>query len=275
MADEEKDSAADQAVTMVAAIGELIKAAGDSEPGKQAAANFGQSAVILTETLVNCLLPLAALNYGVQKAKDYFSGMFREDLAGKIKNIPQDHIIEPKASIAGPILQGLTFTHEEEELKNLYLELLAASMDCERTSSAHPAFVEVIRQLTSEEAELLKDILLQRSVPICKLQLTYASGGKIDILNHLLDVMEDDKQMSFEPRHSAYVDNWSRLGLVSIGYDRWFNKDGSYEWAERRPELAAAKLKYTKPDITVNYQPGVMAITDFGRQFAKAVAILD
>ncbi|MFL5495446.1 MAG: Abi-alpha family protein, partial [Gemmatimonadales bacterium] len=61
--------------------------------------------------------------------------------------------------------KGLAFSHDEPELKDLYLALLASSMDARTAVMAHPAFSEGVRQLTSEEARLLRGVLAQGLIP--------------------------------------------------------------------------------------------------------------
>ena len=41
----------------------------------------------------------------VMKAAGYFPGAFQQEIAAKAQAVPE-HIVEPKASIAGPLLQG-------------------------------------------------------------------------------------------------------------------------------------------------------------------------
>lgn len=110
-------------------VTEIIKAAGDNPQVKQAASNLGLTAVTLTKTINNVLVPLAAINFAFDKARLYFSGKFQDEMAAKAATIPQEHLIEPKASVAGPSLQGLAFTHEEPNLKEMYLNLLTTAMD--------------------------------------------------------------------------------------------------------------------------------------------------
>ena len=104
----------------VSLVAEVIKAAGDNPQVKEAAGNLGQTAVTLTKTINNVLVPLAAINFAFDKARTYFSGKFQQDIAEKTQAIPPEHVVEPKASIAGPTLQGLAFTHEEPSLKEMY-----------------------------------------------------------------------------------------------------------------------------------------------------------
>src|SRR4051812_17388195 len=103
----------------IAVLGEVIKAAGDNPDVKAAGAQLGKTALTITKTINNALLPLAAVNFAFEKAKAYFAGPFQDDMAEKAASIPEEDIIEPKASIAGPALQGLAFAHEEANLKAL------------------------------------------------------------------------------------------------------------------------------------------------------------
>jgi hypothetical protein len=162
MSEDNPIKAAHEGVSLVAAV---IKAAGDNPQVKEAASNLGQAAVTLTKTINNVLVPLAAINFAFDKARAYFSGKFQQEIAEKAKAIPEEHIVEPKASIAGPTLQGLALTHEEPDLKEMYLNLLATAMDGRAANLAHPAFVEIIKQLDSKDARLIREPL-QSPIPI-------------------------------------------------------------------------------------------------------------
>jgi hypothetical protein len=144
----DKDSI-DTVASATNAVGEIIKAAGDSQEAKQAGSNIGKAAVTITAAINNCLLPIAAVNYGFEKARFYFNNFFQTDIKAATADIPEEDLIEPKPSIAAPALQALAFAHEEPDLKDLYLKLLACAMDSRNSSKAHPAFVEIIRQLTA------------------------------------------------------------------------------------------------------------------------------
>ena len=105
------------------------------------------------------LIPLAAVNFGIQKAKEYFTQKFSIEFSDVISDIPEEHLIDPKPSIAGPALQGLAFSIDENELKNLYLQLLKTAVDGRVFEKAHPSFVEVIKQISNLEAINLMRLL--------------------------------------------------------------------------------------------------------------------
>jgi hypothetical protein len=174
------------------------------------------------------------------------------------------------------VLQGLAFSHEEDDLKRLYLNLLATAMDSRAAATAHPSFVEIIKQLTGEEAALLRIALgYPELIPIVELRQVKAGAGFRSALRHLLDLRNGSTRAIEEnSRLPAIVDNWIRLRLVEVNYGMWVTGDQQYEWVTHRPELARARAEPLESGVTVDFQRGSMQRTDYGRQFAESVGII-
>ena len=255
---------------------ELVKAAGENPQVKEAGQNLGQAALTITKTINIALLPLAAVNFGYDKAKVYFSEKFQEDLLKKANSIPQESIIEPKPSIAGPVLQGLAFTHEEPNLKDMYLNLLVAAMDGRGSEKVHPAYVEIIKQLNSKEAGFLKVVLTYpSSLPIVEVRRNIPGQTVYNVLlKHLLNNCDEKtKEPVEDPLLPAMVDNWIRLGLAEVDYSKWLNDDNYYSWVTNRPEFKKLVVRNNNENKQVTFQRGILSKTAFGFQFAQAVGI--
>lgn len=260
----------------VSLVAEVIKAAGDNPQVKEAAGNLGQTAVTLTKTINNVLVPLAAINFAFDKARAYFSDRFQQDIAEKAQAIPPEHVVEPKASIAGPTLQGLAFTHEEPNLKEMYLNLLKTSMDGRSASLAHPAFVEIIKQLDSEDARLVRGVLQSpNAIPIIQIRRKLKDGSGYNLLvQHLLNLTNSATGAPVEdPQLPAMVDNWIRLGLVEVAYDRHLIDVAHYTWVEQRPEFLRLSQAPQTDEARVEYQKGYMERTELGKRFARAIGL--
>lgn len=259
-------------------VSALMKVAGDTQEVKEAGKNLGQAAVTLTKTINNALLPLAALNFGIEKARIYFAERFQNEMAAKAASIPADEIVEPKSSIAGPTLQGLAFTHEEPDLKAMYLSLLATAMDKRVSQSAHPAFVEIIKQINAGEVPLLRAILLNPNLqPIVEIRLiTNATRDFQTLRRHYAGLINVHTNEDSElPEFPAMVDNWIRLGLVDVSYDRYITQAHFYEWVEKRKLYQGLKEMSYPEGQSVDFQRGSMIPTAFGLQFARAVGMFD
>jgi len=261
----------------ISILTEIMKTAGENPQVREAGVNLGQAALTITKTINNALLPLAAINFAFDKARKYFSEKFKDDLLQKTQPIPLDQIVEPKASVAGPALQGLAFSYEEPNLKEMYLSLLATAMDRRVASSAHPAFVEIIRQLEGQEAGLLRAILCTSfSLPIVQVRLTNTGQpGWRDLGTHLMDMVDESSMEPVEePNQPAMVDNWIRLGLVEVSYDKHLTDKQVYEWVEKRPEYKKLKVEHASDTTKVTYQRGIIRRSAFGLKFAAAAGLL-
>ena len=106
----------------------------------------------LAKTIHVVLSPLKGLVWGYERIMAHLETA----LAEKFKHIPKDRIITPNPTVAVPLLQSLLYTAQEPDLRELFTNLLATSMDKETIKNAHPSFVELIKQLTPDEARLLR-----------------------------------------------------------------------------------------------------------------------
>ena len=281
MADEEK-TPIESAKEAVEVIGAVIKMAGDHPVIKTAGGNLAKSAKTLTEFINVGLLPIAAINYGYEKARRYFETKFPSDIEMAAANIPPEALQQPAPSVIGPVLQGLAFTHEEDSLKEMYLRLIATSMDNRRATSAHPAFAEIIRQLNGTEARLLERTLVKFEFPIVEIRLakydkeerftkfSYPSSYWV-LRTHVAPISNSDGTPFVSQEFPAMVDNWIRLGLVKVSYNTQYSAENSYKWVKDRPEYLYWVPQDAPPEQKLEVTNGQLKVTAFGRQFAVAI----
>lgn len=277
MSDEKSDSSpSPQPLTVTAQVAkDLMELAKTDQNTIAASKNFGESAVIISKTVKNCLLPLAAVNYGIDKAKNYFERTFKKDIEEKTQSIPAENIVEPKASIAGPALQGLAFSHEEVNLKEMYLNLISSSMNSDTAEDTHPAFVEIIKQLTSLEAHLLQLYLID-SAPKGIGRVLYQKQGQLGYIvgyTHILPI-SSAKQPYYNKNIPSYIENWMRLGLIEVTYDLHLDgQEKAYDALKERDEYLNDDLGLGS-DYPKTLGKGLMKRTPFGAQFADIVGLI-
>ena len=82
-------------------------------------------------------------------------------LDSKLARVPEERRQPAPAHIAAPAALQYALLgqgREVAELREMFENLLVTSMDSDTASSAHPAFVSMIQQLTPDEARILKTI---------------------------------------------------------------------------------------------------------------------
>jgi hypothetical protein len=203
-------------------------------------------------------------------SQEYFEDTFPEEMGAKVADIPDENLITPPASIAVPALQGLSYTFEEPNLKEMYLNLLATASDDRQADQAHPAFAEIIKQLTPNETLVLNAALALPATVIVRIkhELSDPPGSYRVMMSNLLPLADvTTRQAKEEPQAPTWVDNWRRLGLVNVTYTEFSTNAGAYDWVKERPEYVRLAEQITR----LTFDRGLMQTTDFGRQFLRAV----
>lgn len=193
----------------------------------------------------------------------------RKMLEEKLKNIPSENIVPPSPRIAVPTLQNASIT-EDIEIRELYAQLLANSMNETMKDGIHPGFVEIIKQLCSDEARILKYMSAHTTIPTIILRYKDESGAGFDIVKNFSTVGElagCEEVLNV----NKYFDNLIRLGLLKSGENVASLIDKSlYEplkthnyIVEKSKAASAQNGKYNQADIKESY----MELTDYGELF--------
>lgn len=203
-------------------------------------------------------------------SQEYFEDTFPNEMGAKVADIPEENLIIPPANVAVPALQGLSYTFGEPNLKELYLNLLATASDDRRADQAHPAFAEIIKQLTPSETTVLNAVLRLEATAVARIkhELSDPPGSFRVMMTHLLPLVKGTGEPKEEPQAPTWVDNWQRLGLVNVTYLEFRTDAGAYDWVQKRPEY----VRLAKLITQLNFDRGLMRTTDFGRQFLRAVS---
>lgn len=256
---------------------ELAKAS----PAMAAAADtYARRLAVRQEIRLKLIQPFARL-IGVRA--DYFEqGQFEADLTEQLEDIPDENLQTPPGHVMGPAMQGLGFTLDEPDLKQMYLRLLAAASDNRRSDVAHPSFAQIIRELSSAEAGLLMVVLSSPQLPIARIKLTTRPNEWRDLRHNVLAWSDASERTPEELNlRAAWIDNWIRLGLVEVTYsERVAPSDGfpdPYEWVEKMPDYPKIEKPLDEngnPQAfpSVAFDPGILRVRDFGRRFQLAVS---
>jgi hypothetical protein len=239
-----------------------------------AAKEIGTALQTVAKTIHIVLAPISALVWGYEQIQDFVSTR----VATKLKDVPPENIVTPKPNVAGPLLEALRYTGHEESLREMYANLLAAAMDNRTAHGAHPAFVEIIRQLTPGEARLVSLLAQDRPFPLINVRSefkveTLDKRGGHDSLVHFstLGLEAGCEIPSMTP---SYLDNLCRLGLAEIPAFLQYVAPGIYEALESQPEVELVKRQIEEdPAMKASIERKGLQVTSLGRQFCKVCVV--
>jgi hypothetical protein len=228
------------------------------------AKQLGKTLETVGKAINMALSPVSGLVWGFENIQVFLA----TKLADRLKNVPPEDIITPKPNVAGPAIEALRFTGHEESLSDMYANLLAAAMNRSTAQGVHPAFVEVIKQLTPDEARIFS-LFSSRSVfPIITVQEQRTdSAGTRDVLinfSHLSKLCSVESP-SLVP---VYLDNFCRLGLASMPEGLSLSEANAYAELEADVSVIRSKkiIEYTSQGHAV-IERKIIQSTQFGRQF--------
>ncbi|WP_162990459.1 DUF4393 domain-containing protein [Mesobacillus foraminis] len=143
---------------------------------------------------------------------------YKKQLEQEVLSIPPEHLVEPSLNILGPALEASKYYIEEESLRSMFAKLVASSMDDRKSDNVHPAFIEVIKQLSPLEAEIIGSFKGEdRWQPIVNFGFWNSSDNTFgDIWLENVYLRGEDPRSS---KQSSSITNLERLGLISISYD--------------------------------------------------------
>lgn len=191
-----------------------------------------------------------------------------------LKNIPPEDLSTPPLNIVGPIFEAVKYSAEEPLLFDLYAQVLASSMNKNTKNGILPAFVEIIKQLTSDEARLIKLFVQDKEFPLLTVRWQYKNptpelnGGEDIVVN--FSHLGKEAFLECPEMTSIYLDNLSRLKLIEIPSGYFYSSPKIYNFLENDPIILKEKEQIEQnPNLhCVLIKKGVF-LTEFGKHFIK------
>lgn len=237
------------------------------------AKQIGRSLETMGGVINVALGPVALMVQGYELIHERLKTKLEE----KLRSVPKDYIIEPPLPIVGPLLEKYRFVHNDDELADLFENLLANAMDGRTVRHAHPAFVQILAQLSPDEARLLK-IIAEDPFMIPKLDLDIsfqddgagglAPQGSLNVIANLTTL--DLKAKLDDKLTRAYIENLKRLGIMCVGEE--IRDSSVYEPLMHHPIVKRLEEGATTARLNLEKRKGRIGVEqNFGIMFVRCV----
>lgn len=203
------------------------------------------------------LIPIQLLNAKGKHLVEKNLNTFRE----RLESVPPEEIVPVAPEVGTPILEKLTYV-TNDDLVNLYAELLAKASIKSQCHFAHPNFVNMINSLSPDEAILIKSINGKRSIPFID-RIMKKESGQYHVTQPLITKLEYTSNLAFPSNTTAYISNLESLGIVKVRRDVWLTDEKVYEELSSTCIVSVSADNPYKPDV----QKGVIEVTELGIMF--------
>lgn len=216
--------------------------------------------------------PLKKLNIKYEQKAIAFERQMQE----KYNNIPKEDRVEPQLHIVGPAMESLKYDIMDEDLAELFSNLLVSNLDSKTQRLCIPAFSKIIEQLSPMDAKLYKEIMSNfKDCPIGAASIMFKKKGTDK--QYIVDIPKIFLTAKIEFINNydlaLALENLQRLGLIEISFLEWLKDETIYETIKEKVEVK----KYEKllqnegiNDYEVKiYQKGALKTSSFSNNFAK------
>ena len=159
---------------------------------------------------------------------------FLEELTQKYNSIPEDSLKEPNINILGNVMDSLKYNLNEDYLVEMYTNILISDMDSRTKNKCHICFVEILKQLSKNDLEVLKRIYMMKhtsSIPFGKLNIVDSNNKplKYEFHSPIYITNIDNYVIDDYNAFSTSIENLNRLGLIEINYIKYYTDKAIYD----------------------------------------------
>lgn len=237
--------------------------------GHPSAVQVGETLSLVPRAVKAALAPLE--QWILQR--EYNVAETKKLLEEKLKTVSPEDIEPPEAHIAVPAMQYISYCMDHSELRDMYANLLANSMIKAIKNGVHPGFVEIIKQMSPDEARVMRYMQAHRMVPIIIASYKKEPGGQIRIVSDFSDIGYKSECGCERPQDiKLYFDNLIRLGLLEKDTMAQFTDQSVYEPLKQRLydlSMIDYQAAHTAPYTGIDFEQGYIKISGYGNSFCS------
>lgn len=192
---------------------------------------------------------------------------YAEKIIQELHNVKPENIQQPKLNIVGPAIEASKYYIEEPPLRDMFAKLIASACDSTKSEVTHPAFVECIKQMNSNDAILLTKLKSFGPLADYSFHCIKKPG---QVWNLARCVCLSDSIPDYSEKNTLSISNLHRLNIITINtmdtikdesFYKQYTEIALYQQALQLFDLN--KHLYSRFELAKYYYQ----ITPFGRSF--------
>ena len=219
----------------------------------------GKALTTVLQAVNTVLLPVQGLIWGGEQIKCWLN----ESISKKLESVPIENIIPPNPHIAGPTIEALKFTFQEQELREMFANLLANSINSETSVNAHPAFVDIIKSMNKNDALILHELSIDSPIAIIDIGIINPKDKSVDYVARNLSLLGKDNISGHPWCSISSIDNLERMGLCTLIKSAALSNKDLYVEIEEDAVIKQIIDQHSAKHI----DKGGLEITQFGKMF--------
>lgn len=136
---------------------------------------------------------------------------YKKSIISNLNKIPEENLRQPKLNLVGPAIEASKYYIGESVLRDMFAKLIANACDNSKADTVHPAFVECIKQMNSNDAVSLTNLDSYGSLVDYNLEYKQKPG--------IIHPMAEGVHLSAKVQHYSHanclsISNLARLNII-------------------------------------------------------------
>ncbi|WP_414842127.1 DUF4393 domain-containing protein [Enterococcus saccharolyticus] len=146
---------------------------------------------------------------------------YEKKLYSKTQAIPEENRDSSKQGLAIQALEDSLYRISEEEIVELYSNLIAKALDNRTSNRVHPSFTSILKEMSISDAILFKKIitstrqLVSPYLPIANMQYKFLPNGGYGLIFKDTLIIPEHEQNQLES-DTVSIFSLERLGLIKV-----------------------------------------------------------
>ncbi len=195
-----------------------------------------------------------------------------EEYKKKIESVKDEDRCEVHPELGVPIMQSLPYT-TNDDIAEMFTNLLASASISSMACSAHPAFVEYIKMMSPDEAIIVKYLKTNDVIPHVTYRVNWKNPRKGFITPIENEIGIEHKVNLVYPQNSKqYISNLLSLGIIEDSGSLYLINDKFYDEIIEYKQLkkVASQFENMEDVDSVTINKGYYHVTEIGKMFIKA-----
>ncbi|MCA1319794.1 DUF4393 domain-containing protein [Bacillus tianshenii] len=194
---------------------------------------------------------------------------YKNLVSQKIIEIEEQNLQEPPMSVVGPALEASRFYIEEHELREMFANVIAASMDKSKSKMVHHSFVEIIKQLSPDDANNIQFFKERDNHPIAQFKMNFLQKNNSYLVLKTNVFIGTYPDIITGNENAASITNLERLGLVSISYEESYKDKSNYS-IFKESSFYHGQAAILNPEISrIELGQGIIRLSPLGKTFIE------
>jgi hypothetical protein len=208
------------------------------------------------------LWPVQLLNERAKFLLEASMNRYRE----KVEKIPSEKICAVSTEVGVPILEKLGYV-ADPDLREMYATLLAKASCTDTQSQAHPSFVNVLNNMSPDEAVLLHHLSQKGgAIPFVSAHFGNPQTGSYIQIGDVHPEVNANREFVYPNNLPAYVGNLAGMGLINVRSNMSLESD-KYLALEAKIKDQYSQVNFFDGFTELHLFRGTIDVTSFGWMF--------